>query len=54
MDYQRVQGSLREIQHDIDTMQEEIDKFTHLKCRNLVPLEWRYFFRHTPIVLKDV
>jgi len=54
MDYQRVQSSLKEIQHDIDTMQVERDKFTHLKCRKLVPVEWRHFYRHRHIVLKDV
>jgi len=53
MDYQRVQDSLKEIQHDIDTMQVG-DKFTHLKCHKLVPVEWQYFYRHRPIVLKDV
>jgi len=53
-DYQRVQGSLREMEHDLDTVQVEIDKFTHLKCPRLVPVEWRYFYRHRHIVLKDV
>ena len=49
MDHQKVQDSLREIQHNIDTMQVELDKFTHLKCRKLVPVEWRYFYRHRHI-----
>ena len=53
-DYQRVQGSLREMEHDLDTVQVQVDKFTHLKRPMLVPVEWRYFYRHRHIVLKDV
>ena len=53
-DYQRVQNSLREIEHDFDRIQVELDNFTHLKRPKLVPVEWRYFYRHRHIVLTDV
>jgi len=53
-DYPRVQSSIRENMHDLDAMKVEMSKFVYLKCRKLVPVEWRYFYRHRHIVLKDV
>ena len=63
-DYLRFQNSLRETEHDFDTMQVELGTFTHLKrpkhrlnvCPfpELVSVEWRYYYRHRQMVLTDV
>ena len=53
-DYQSVQTSVKETKHDLEILQAELDKFTHLKRPKLVPVEWRYFYRHRHIVLTDV
>ena len=53
-DYQRYQDSLKGIEHDFESMQVEMDQFTHLKRPKLVPVEWRYYYRHRHIVLTDV
>ena len=53
-DYHRLQNSLREIEDDYGTLLVELDKFTHLKRPKLVPVEWRYYYRHRHIVLTDV
>ena len=51
---ERFQDSLKVIEHCFESMQVDLDKFTHLKRPKLVPVEWRYYYRHRHIVLTDV
>jgi len=53
-DYQRYQKSLKKLEHDLDTMEVELDKFTHLTRPKLVSVEWRQFYRHRHIVFNNV